>query len=315
MPSTNYTCKLNTDQISQLRQILEQNYWEFDQVPYSHWRARKEKTSATAYESGKLFIQGKGTSEFVELIIEPQILKEVRFGYELDWAKKENPAMFEPHAGIDESGKGDYFGPLVIAAVFVDPDTAEKLFDLGVKDSKVIGSQKLIKNMASQIKTVVKSKFSLVSIGPESYNKMYTSLENVNRILAWGHARSLENLLEKQPHCTRAISDQFGRKSSVLNALMEKGKKIKLEQMPKAESDIAVAAASILARNEFVLRLAKLEEEANQELPKGASNKVIESAVSLVKTGGEKVLSKYAKIHFRTTEKVMEIVNTKKAEK
>ena len=303
MPKTNYVCKLTEEQTQSLSEILCKDGWEIDKVPYAFWRARKNKTIATAYESGKLSVQGRGTEDLVQLIIEPRILKEARFGYEIQWVQKENPQMFQPHAGIDESGKGDYFGPLVVAAVFVNSKSAEVLLELGVQDSKAINSEKKIKILASQIKTVINGKFSIVTIGPGAYNRLYETMQNVNRILGWGHARVLENLLKKEPECPRAVSDQFGNKSTVVNALLEKGKKIKLEQRPKAESDIAVAAASILARDEFLKKLQELRDASKVALPKGASAEVTKIAAQMINLWGIEKLPLYAKIHFRTTGK------------
>lgn len=298
---TSYVCQLTADQARTLQKYLTDHAWEIDTIPYALWRARKAKTSATAYESGKLVVQGKGTAELVQFVIEPTILKEARFGYELEQAEHVQPAMFQAHAGIDESGKGDYFGPLVIAAAYVDATTSRLLFKAGVQDSKAIKSEKRIRQLAELIRATTKGHYSVVTIGPEAYNRMYDKMANVNRILAWGHARALENLLEIVPTCSRAISDQFGRASTVLAALQEKGRKIQLEQRHKAEADIAVAAASILARDQFVSRLAQLGAALGKPLPKGASSLVVERATELLSASGPEELGKYAKLHFRTT--------------
>jgi len=302
MSKTNYVCNLTAEQSEKLKASLQTNNWEFDQVPYSNWRARKNKTTVTSYTSGKLCVQGKETADLVQFVIEPEILKEVRFGYESELAEIENPEMFEPHGGIDESGKGDYFGPLVIAAVFVDKYSAKSLLEEGVQDSKNIKSDKKISVIAGKIKTFTNNSYDIITIGPQAYNRMYEKTGNINKILAWGHAKALENLLEKEPECKRAISDKFGNKSTVRKVLMDKGKKIRLDQFTKAESDIAVAAASILARDEFVKWMKKLSKEANIELPKGASAKVIDCACNILSASDENELSKYAKMHFKTTE-------------
>jgi ribonuclease HIII len=301
---TNYVCKLTPAQAEQLRELLEARQWEIDDAPYAYWRARREKTTAVAYESGKLSVQGKGTADMVQFILEPEVLKEARFGYEDEYAKLESPEMFEPHAGIDESGKGDYFGPLVVAAVYVDAKSAKALMAAGVQDSKAIKSDARVRALAKTVYETIDGKFAIVAIGPAAYNRMYAKIGNVNKILAWGHARVIENLLEKVPNCPRAISDQFANKSLVPRALMERGRKIKLEQRHKAESDIAVAAASILARATFVKRMQGLTESAGMELPKGASGKVREVAVDLLRKVGEDQLGEYVKLHFRTTAQV-----------
>lgn len=203
--------------------------------------------------------------------------------------------------GIDESGKGDYFGPLVIAAVYVDAATEAELALMQVRDSKKISDGRILE-MAPDIRLVCPH--SVVAIGPQRYNELYAKIRNLNRLLAWGHARALENLLDQVP-CTRAISDQFGDERLILNALQAKGRAIVLEQRPKAESDLAVAAASILARAEFLLRLKRLSNEVGTTLPKGASPAVELAARMVVKKHGRERLGSVAKLHFKTTEAVL----------
>jgi len=203
--------------------------------------------------------------------------------------------------GIDESGKGDYFGPLVIAAVFVDAVTQGELALMHVRDSKKISDGRIL-DMAPDIKTICPH--SIVAIGPQKYNELYAKIKNLNRLLAWGHARALENLLDKVS-CGRAIADQFGDERLILSALQAKGRTIMLEQRPKAESDIAVAAASILARAEFLIRLKRLSEEVGTSLPKGASSTVEVAARMVMKKHGEERLAHVAKLHFKTTQAVL----------
>jgi ribonuclease HIII len=203
--------------------------------------------------------------------------------------------------GIDESGKGDYFGPLVIAAVFVDATTQGELKLMEVRDSKKISDGRILE-MAPDIKTICPH--SVIAIGPHKYNELYAKIRNLNRLLAWGHAKALENLLDRVS-CERAISDQFGDERLILNALQEKGRKIVLEQRTKAESDMAVAAASILARAEFLLRLKRLSEEVGTTLPKGASPAVELAARMVIKKHGQERLDSVAKLHFKTTQAVL----------
>ena len=185
--------------------------------------------------------------------------------------------------GIDESGKGDYFGPLVIAAVFVDATTQGELKLMDVRDSKKISDGRIL-DMAPDIRTICPH--SVIAIGPQKYNELYAKIRNLNRLLAWGHAKALENLFERGVTCERAISDQFGDERLILNALQEKGRTIVLEQRTKAESDLAVAAASILARAEFLLRLKRLSSEVGTTLPKGASPAVELAARMIIKKHG-----------------------------
>ncbi len=203
--------------------------------------------------------------------------------------------------GIDESGKGDYFGPLVIAAVFVTPASEQDLALIQVRDSKKISDGRILE-MAPDIRLVCPH--SVVAIGPQRYNELYAKIKNLNRLLAWGHARALENLLQ-QVDCDLAIADQFGDERLILNALQEKGKHIRLVQRTKAESDMAVAAASILARAEFLLRLQRLSQELNTTLPKGASPAVELAGRMVVKKYGRDRLGTVAKLHFKTTQQVL----------
>jgi ribonuclease HIII len=203
--------------------------------------------------------------------------------------------------GIDESGKGDYFGPLVIAAVLVTPQSKQDLKLIQVRDSKRISDGRVLE-MAPDIRQVCRH--SVVAIGPQRYNDLYAKIRNLNRLLAWGHARALENILE-DTDCTLAISDQFGDERFILNALLEKGKRIRLIQRPKAEDDLAVAAASILARAEFLIRLARLSDEVGTALPKGASPAVELAARMVIKKHGRERLATVAKLHFKTTQAVI----------
>ncbi len=203
--------------------------------------------------------------------------------------------------GIDESGKGDYFGPLVIAAVFVTPTSERDLALMQVRDSKKISDGRIL-DMAPDIRLACPH--SIVAIGPQRYNELYAKINNLNRLLAWGHARALENLLQ-QVDCDLAIADQFGDERLILNALQEKGKRIRLVQRTKAEADLAVAAASILARAEFLLRLQRLSQELQTTLPKGASQAVELAGRMVVRKYGQDRLSTVAKLHFKTTKQVL----------
>lgn len=203
--------------------------------------------------------------------------------------------------GIDESGKGDYFGPLVIAAVFVTQSSQRDLALMQVRDSKLISDGRIM-DMAPDIRLVCPH--NIVAIGPRRYNDLYATIKNVNRLLAWGHARALENLLQ-QVDCDLAIADQFGDERLILNALQEKGKQIRLVQRTKAESDPAVAAASILARAEFLQRLDRLSHEVNTTLPKGASPAVELAGKMVIKKYGRERLGTVAKLHFKTTKQIV----------
>ncbi len=300
-PLTSYTCKLTDPQAAALRGWLQAHFYQFRQVPYARFAAEKEKTNVVFYESGKLVVQGKGAQEFVEFVLEPEILKEARLGYEAVL----NPDLLLPRLGVDESGKGDFFGPLCIAGAYVNESVARAWADVGIRDSKNISSDKRIKDLAELIRKTPGCVTTVVPIGNEAYNRLYAKMQGVNSILAWGHARVIENLMLQRhrmnPPPVRAISDQFAHnKATVAKALMSLGREIELVQKHRAEEDLAVAAASILARHEFVTRLAALEKQCGMKLPKGASAMVDAAAKKLANEHGAEGLAKVAKMHFRT---------------
>lgn len=202
--------------------------------------------------------------------------------------------------GTDEAGKGDYFGPLVVAGVYATEATAILLRQIGVRDSKTL-SDKRIGEMSAEIRQTCP--VNVVAIGPERYNDMYAKIRNLNRLLAWAHARVIENLLEKI-ECERVVSDQFGDEHVLQRALMEKGKRIQLVQRHRAEGDVAVAAASIIARGEFVRRLEQLSRSVGVELHKGAGPPVLASGRRFVEKHGREALNTVAKLHFKTTQQI-----------
>lgn len=204
--------------------------------------------------------------------------------------------------GTDESGKGDYFGPLAIGGVHVDSKTRSVLENLKVRDSKKI-SDNVIKDLDFQIRSTCI--YSVVVIGPEKYNLLYNKMKNLNKLLAWGHARVIENILLRVD-CRRAISDQFGSESFIKNALMKLGKQIELKQTPRAEADLGVAAGSILARAEFLRRMDRLSEECGFELPKGASEQANSAARKILEHMGKDALNRFVKLHFKNTSKVVQ---------
>src|SRR5471032_2997141 len=300
--SGSFTLKIDSAQAKKLRAILEEKGFTFREVPYTLFGAQKLKLTINAYTSGKLLVQGKGAKEFVEFTIEPEIVGEAKVGYD----EIHNPEMFQPHLGIDESGKGDFFGPLVIAGVFVDGDLPRRLLDLGVKDSKQITSDQKALDPADAIKDLVTpDRCNVVVISPEKYNELYVKFKNLNRLLAWGHATVIENLLTRWPKCPRALSDKFAHESLIQRALKARGKQIVLQQRTKAESDIAVAAASILARAAFLDRLKYLGEKVGITLPKGASAQVKAAAREIVKKSGPETLKSVCKFHFKTFHEVI----------
>ena len=286
-----------------LRKLLEEDGWEFEPKPYTLYYGKKGKVNVAVYEKGpKIVVQGKGTEEFVTFRLEPEILGEAKLGYEEVHA----PEMFAPHFGIDESGKGDFFGPLVIAGAYVDANIARDFMKAGIQDSKKIGSDARIRSLAQLIRETPGVALSVVEIPPLKYNELYEKIGNLNRLLAWGHARAIENLLDQRPDCPRALSDQFANPALIQRALMAKGRKIQLEQRTKAESDLAVAAASIIARERFISWLERNGRKQGVTLHRGVSAQVKSAARELVAKHGPGILREVAKTHFKTAQELGE---------
>jgi ribonuclease HIII len=300
-PLVSHTCKLNDEQAARLQSWLEASGFKPRDVPYARFAGEGDKVNVVFYQSGKLVVQGRGTQEFVEFVLEPEILQQARLGYETVL----NPDLLAPRLGVDESGKGDFFGPLCVAGVYVNESVVRAWQDRGIRDSKNISSDRKMAELAKVIRETPGCVSTAVPIGNDAYNRLHRSMGSVNAVLAWGHARVIENLMGQRHRMTplpvKAISDQFAAsKATVANALMAMGREIELVQRHKAEEDLAVAAASILARDEFVTRLAKLEKEFGMALPKGASAAVDAAAKEFIARHGADQLPKVAKMHFRT---------------
>jgi ribonuclease HIII len=300
-PLTIYTAKLTDEQAAKLQAALQSRDWKPRTVAYSRFAFESDKANVVFYESGKLVVQGKGTGDFVEFLLEPEILQQAKLGYETVL----NPELMLPRIGVDESGKGDFFGPLCIAGVYVNATVIKAWQELGVRDSKTISSDKKIAELADKIRNTPGCVVNAVQIGNEAYNRLYTKMRSVNTLLAWGHARVIENLMglryRMDPPPIKAISDQFAASKTVIEkALMNEGRSLQLVQRHKAEEDIAVAAASILARDEFVKGLARLEKQFSVKLPKGASAAVDATAKQFLEEHGVDELAKISKMHFRT---------------
>ena len=284
-----------------LREILDALGYPLREPPPPHARleAAGEGVRVTLYASGKLLLQGKRAHEVLGeiaafgLVEAPGVVRKPSPGEE-----KRSEALI----GSDEAGKGDFFGPLVVAAVFVDATTRPRLRALGVRDSKTLSAQQ-IDRLAAEIERL--APHEVISIGPERYNEMYAKIQNLNHLLAWAHARAIENLLERVP-CDRVLTDQFAADPRVLSrALFERGKKVRLVQRPRAEEETAVAAASILARADFVKKIEELSDRSGIVLVKGASDRVVAAGRAFVEKHGKERLGEVAKLHFKTTAEVL----------
>lgn len=302
MTPSSHTCPISLGEAERLKNLLAERGFEFSKVPHALFSARGASVSVTCYNKGpKILIQGKGTGDFIRFILEPEILGEAK----LDYDEIVHPDAYSPHFGIDESGKGDYFGPLVISGAYANNSLSRKLRELGVADSKRITSDARIRKLAEAIRNLPGMIHATVLIGPERYNRMYASFRNLNQLLAWGHAQTIAKLHALMPDCPRVLSDQFARPQILQQALRKAGVTIELEQRPRAESDPAVAAASILAREKFIDWLERCSVACGHPMPKGASDTVVEAARLLYRNMGEDGLGKVAKLHFKTTQSVI----------
>tara|TARA_B100001123_G_scaffold52580_1_gene55101 strand:- start:1724 stop:2632 length:909 start_codon:yes stop_codon:yes gene_type:complete len=288
---------LTSNQISLLKRSLENLDFDCEEkTGDSVLVAKNRGVRITVYKTNKVLFQGYETDKWVSKLADQGFVEKT------DLPKKTVlPKGYSgPRIGSDESGKGDYFGPLVTVAAFVDNETESQLREIGVQDSKAL-SDKAIKTMASQIKSLVT--WETVTVSPEEYNELYAEMKNLNKLLGRCHARALEGVLNLKD-CKLAIVDQFGDEKFVRDELMSKGRKINLIQVPRAESDMAVASASIIARDEFIASIERLSREIDIDLPKGASSKVIDNGTEIAMKHGFDKLGYVAKLHFRTTSQI-----------
>lgn len=294
-PAT-YVTTVNPSQSAQILKDLKEKDFEISKPQYTDFSAKKKGVSCTVFQSGKLVVQGKEMAEFIEFYLEPEVLNTFAFQYDhidIDTT---------PHIGIDESGKGDLFGPLCIAGVFAEGKGIHHLKEIGVRDSK-----KMSDGAIAKVAKLIKTDFlhHVIKINPLKYNELYDKFANLNKLLAWGHAATIEQIIQ-QTACRKVIIDQFGHEYLVINALKKKRMEIELTQRHRGEEDLVVAAASILARNAFVEGLKILSEQYGVELPKGASAKTILVGKTLVSKHGREVLKSVAKLHFKTIETIIE---------
>lgn len=210
-----------------------------------------------------------------------------------------------PWAGVDESGKGDYFGPLVSAAVVVTPESAAELAAAGVRDSKKL-TDKRVAALAPLVRETAAS-WKVTMVAPPDYNDVYARWradgKRLNQMLAATHVESICAVLGAQP--AYAIVDQFADARVVDGAAEGRCGGLRIVQFPRAEADVAVAGASIVAREAFLDWMAEASERVGVTLPKGAGPHVVAAARALVEERGEEVLHDLAKLHFATTAQVL----------
>ena len=259
----------------------------------------KEKVSLNVFfgkKGNKVVVQGNKDLQLYKRI------NDLIFGEKFLTDEKPDEEPDYPYIGTDESGKGDYFGPLVVAGVYITPTIGKYLKSIGIRDSKELSDYQILQ-LASEMKKNEEIIIESVLISPEKYNELYEKMGNLNRLMGWAHARVIENLLNKC-NATEAISDKFGNEKIILDALLVKGRNINLKQVTKAEKFSAVAAASVIARSSVINWFRIQSKKLKIEIPKGSSSEVEEKAKIILKNFGEDSLKKMVKLHFKTSKKV-----------
>ena len=298
-PRSSYTLTLEPAQREALGAILADGpYLDFP-VDYAEYAYKGEGLTVVAYRSGKLVVQGKKTEDFVRDVLEPRVTGDPRLGYDA----VHHPEWFEAHAGLDESGKGDFFGPLVVACVAVGEGVVPKWIEAGIRDSKSVSSDRQVLALEKEIRKTPGVVVKTVRAGMEKYNELHGKFgANTNRLLAWMHGKALRETLAEMP-VPWALLDQFTKQPLVQNQV--KDLSVEVRMRPRAESDPVVAAASIVARAEYVRQMAELSQAAGEDLLRGASREVRAQAVRLVERLGPGALPRFAKTHFRTAGQVL----------
>lgn len=295
----NHVQPVNSSQVAAIRELLQSKSASFAEKQYSVFEAKLHATTITVYEKGpKIMLQGKDISGVLALL---QPLLDAPPAAN---APGSDPQQLEPHFGIDESGKGDYFGPLVIAGVYTERESALAIAKAGVMDSKTISNPAKIRELAAVIRATPGIQFQMAVLTPETYNSMYRQIHNLNTLLARGHANVILGLSRQVPDCHRSLSDQFSAGTTLVDEC--RGAKIppnvKIDQRTKAESDTAVAAASILAREAFINWIDAKSQELGLNIPLGAGDNATAMANQLAKAGND--MARLVKSHFKNSQLV-----------
>ncbi len=297
-PVTSYVITLDESQIEALGEWCETHGWQFYCPQYACYGYKSEGINLVAYQSGKLSIQGKKTQEFVTDVLEPEITKKFRLGFE----RLEHPEWFIEHAGMDESGKGDLFGPLVTACVIANDAAVDFWLKNGLKESKAVGRDALLFKMEALVRKPEGVVIETAYTGMEKYNELYSRFGNLNELLAWLHSRALTNALNRHP-VAYGLLDQFS-KAKLVHKYIKDQKNFKLDQRVRAEEDPVVAAASIIARAEYVRHLKQLSDLSGVDLPKGCGVQAKQALEAVIAKCGTDALAKFAKLHFKTVAEV-----------
>lgn len=274
-----------------LRASLAAGPFEFRPVPHALFSAKGEGAVATLYASGKLVVQSAEPEVFVQRWLSLEAPTSAAVESEPSVAS----AVDEAVIGSDEVGKGDYFGPLVVVAVRLEPGQSDEIRRSGVRDSKTLTDEQCIR-----LGGALRSRYAVAveRLDPTDYNRVYIP-GKLNDLLADLHTKAVTRLATPDVH---VVVDRFANERLLVQRMKSLG--VRLEQRVRAESEPAVAAASVVAREEFLTALKELSEKAAVHLRKGAGSPVDVAARQYVALHGFDALSKVAKLHFKNTQKI-----------
>lgn len=291
-----FTLPMPSAEAPAVRAFFVEHGFELQEQPHAFWQARGPGCIATFYRSGKLLLQGKEAEVYRGLLGDVSA-DALPYHAALKLHPKPLPVEW---VGTDETGKGDYFGPLVVGGAVVKRDQLELLATLGVGDSKSIANSR-IGDLARQVEAACVTRVMVLK--PAKYNALHASFGNINKLMAWCHGKIIEELLEATS-ADFVLVDRFAKDETMKRALGERGKAARFAQRPKAESDPAVAAASIVARAAYLRTLNAIGRPYGMKLPGGAGAPVLTAGRQFIEQHGRAQLGEVAKLHFSTTQQI-----------
>ena len=270
---------------------------EWRRVEYARYAVKAMGVNLVCYTSGKVVVQGKSLDAFVGEFLGGANTAAQK-------GRDDDPEIpFDaPMIGSDEAGKGDYFGPLVVASVYAEPDRKQELLAMGIADSKTLSDQRMFP-MAELVERGFDCEVRVLM--PQDYNARWNEVRNVNHVLAELHADAIATLLRRHPNAN-VLVDRFGDESLIATRLQKKlgHAPKKLVQVPRAEANPVVGAASVVARVRFVEGFQECEAESGTDLHKGGGEPVDVAARRAFAIGGVDLMSRIAKLHFKNSERI-----------
>lgn len=283
---------------------------------YALFQADDGDTVVTLYESGKAVFQGKDADLASQYWIETEKINAGTVHYtnsdekgkkEKKEIKKDMKLYNATTIGSDEVGTGDYFGPIVVTACYVNKENKEFLEELGVRDSKKLTDEKILEIVPKIVRVIP---YNTVILNNKEYNSRYSSNINMNAIKAIMHNKVLSNISKEHNDFEYAVVDQFTYPNAYFSYLKNCSNIFRnITFLTKAEDQVlSVACASIISRYVFIKEMAKISKELGILIPKGASTAVDEVALKIALEKGFDVLTNYVKLNFKNTEKVKELL-------